>query len=349
MVAASLKPQARDESDHGDWGTLQIATPAIVGGVLLLLFVAYFIWQRRPHDKRSYDYHQVRSEWVTKIERMFVPRRKRQRVLHSSAPVTLDDSMRTSGLTFDFSRRSRQSRSDSTDSQTPLTSTNYHDPFDYPPNKPPESPPPIPKRPTVRWWWLFGSRPQQIKSEEPGQRWRVDDPDGSSTGHGHSNHGHRYAGALGPLHEDQEDGEDEVIRIGENLTSVASTPMTQHFPEQARFVRGMPTVPEHPSSSGSGSRTPVPPASVPQSNPGTPVSSADRGLPPSYDASQSHVRYPPTEDAFHQTRISPYMVIPPPVRAAGYPSPSPRPFHGRELSSDSFLTTQPPMVAASMY
>lgn len=265
--------QARDDSDHGgdgDWGTPQIATPAIVGGVLLLLFIAYFIWQRRPHDRRSYDYHQVRSDWVTKIERMFVPRRKRQRVLHLSAPLTLDDSMRTSGLTFDFNRRSRQCRSDSSDSQTPLTSAGYA--LDYPPNKLPESPPPIPKRPTVRWWWVFGSRPQQVKSKEPDQRWRVDGPDGSSTGHGHSSHGHRCVGALGPLHEDPEDGEDEVIRIGENFASVASTPLTQHFPEQARFIRGMPTVPEHPWSSASGSRAPVLPTSVPPSNPGTPVS-----------------------------------------------------------------------------
>jgi hypothetical protein len=288
---------------------------------------------------RSYDYHQVRSDWVTKIERMFVLRRKRQRVLRSSAPVTLDESIRSPGLTLDY----RQYRSDSSDSQTPLTSTSYA--FDYPPNQLSDSPPPIPKRHTVRWWWLFGSRPQQVKPEEPGQRWRVDGPDGSSTGHGHSSHGHRYTGVLGALHEDPEEVKDDVIRIGENFTSIASTPMTQHFPEQARTIRGMSTVPEHPWSSGA--RTPVLAASAPQSRPGTPVSSANRHLPPSYNVSQSYTRYPSAEDIIRPAPSGPYMAIPPPVRAAGYPSP--RAFHGRDLSSDSFLATQPPMVALSMY
>lgn len=260
--------QARDDSDPGknDWRPIQIATPAIVGGVLLLLFALYILWQRRPSDKRSYDYEQVRSDWASTMERMFVPRRKRHRVQHSSAPVTLDDSMRASGLTFDFSHRSRQYRSGSSDSQTPLTTSCYA--FDYPPKQPPESPPPLPKSRPMRWWWLFGSRPQQIKSEEPGQRWRVDGPDGSSSGHDHSNHGHAIPVVLAPLREEPEDA-DNVIRIGENFASVASTPMTQHFPEQANFVRGLPTVPEHPSSSGT--RTPVPVESVPPSNPGTPV------------------------------------------------------------------------------
>lgn len=240
-----------------------------MGGVLLLLFVAYIIWQRRPHDKRSYDYHRVRSDWATKIERMFVPLRKRQRVLHSSAPMTLDGSMCSSEHTFG----SRQDRSGSSDSQTPLTSTSYA--FGYPPNILSESPPPIPKRRTVRWWWFFGSRPQEVKSEEPGKRWRIDGPDGSSTGHGHSTNGHRYAGALGPLHEDPEEVEDGVIPIGENFASIESesTSMTQHVPEQARSVRGVPIVPEQPWSSGARIPASVPAAGAPQSNPPrTPVS-----------------------------------------------------------------------------
>lgn len=77
------------------------------------------------------------------------------------------------------------------------------------------------------------------------------------------------------------------------------------------------------------------------------VSSA-RGLPPSYDVSQSRTRYPSAEDIIRQAPSGPYMAIPPPVRAVGYYS-SPRAFHGRDLSSDSFLATQPPMVAPSMY
>ncbi|KAI9457267.1 hypothetical protein HD554DRAFT_2143114 [Boletus coccyginus] len=344
MVAPPIKPHARDDSNdgrNGNWGTLQIATPAIVGGVLLFLFVAYIIWQRRPHDKRPYDYHKVRSDWATKIERMFVPQRKR--VLHSSAPMTLDDSMCSSELTFDY-RRSQPDRSDSSDSQTPLTSTSYA--FGYPPKTCSDSPPPTPKHRAVRWWWILGSRPQEIKSEEPGKRWCVDDPDESSTGHGHSTNDHRYTGALGSLHEDPEEVEDGVIPIGENFDSIESTSMTRHFPEQARSVRGMLTVPEKPWSSDARIPASVPAAGAPQSNPRTPLTSSNRGLPPSYDISGGHTRYPSTED-ITLARYGPYMPIPPPALKPGYPSP--RTFHGRELSSDSFLATQPPMVATFMY
>ncbi|KAH0828103.1 hypothetical protein J3R83DRAFT_3763 [Lanmaoa asiatica] len=350
MVATPIKPQRLSTRDDGgensNWGTMQIAAPVIVGGVLLLAFVAYIFWERNPLRKRSYDYRRVRTDWVTKIERMFVPRRTRQRVLHSSVPMTLDDSMRLSVLTLD-SRRARQYRSGSSDSQTPLT----NDIPDYPPKRFSDSPPPIAKRRALRWWWIFGSRPQEVKSEEPGLRWRVDGPDGSSTGHGHSSHGHeeyhtRYVGALEAVHEDREEVGDRVIRIGEHFPSVASTPMTQHFPEHARAVHWMSTVPEYPGSSGA--RTPAPAASAIRSNPGTPVSSASRGLPPSYDVSQSHTHYASAEDIARLTRSElPYMVIPPPVRTAGYSSP--RVFHGRDLSTDSFLATQPPMATTSIY
>lgn len=85
------------------------------------------------------------------------------------------------------------------------------------------------------------------------------------------------------------------------------------------------------------------------------VSSASRGLPPSYDVSQSHtlVHYPSAEEVVRLARAEPYapMVIPAPLasRTAVY-TPSPRGFHGRELSSDDFLAAQPPMtVATSLY
>ncbi|KAG6375610.1 hypothetical protein JVT61DRAFT_3176 [Boletus reticuloceps] len=363
MVTTPIKPQrlsvgdapdnSSDNNGKGEWGTPQIATPAIVGGILLLLFAAYFIWQRKPLEKRSYDYRPVRSEWTSRIERMFSQRRKRHRVLHSSTPVTLVDSMRSSGYAFDLNRGSRVTRSDSSDSQTPLTSTCYaldyppNESSDYPPNRLSDSPPPIPKPPMVRWWWIFGSRPQQIKSEEPGQRWRVDDPDGSSSGHGHTSNG--YAGLLRTLYEGQEDGEDEVIRIGENFPSVASTPMIQPVPEQAGVVRGMPMVPEHPQSNGT--LTPPPAASALtklRRHAGRFLSRLHVILPPSYDLSQlSQSRFPSTEATARLAHSGPYMTIPPPVRAAGYSSP--RMFHGRDLSSESFLATQPPMVVTSMY
>lgn len=359
--------QARDDDgEQGNWGPIQIAAPAIVGGVLLLIFAAYIIWQRHPLRKRSYDYRPVRSDWVTKIEGLFVSRRTRLRALHSSAPMTLDDSMRTASLSLDF-RRARQYRSGSSDSQTPLTSAD--DAFDYPPNKRlSDSPPPIPKRRALRWWRLFGSRPQEIKSADPSSRWRVDDPDSSSSGHGQSSHGHegyhaRYA-ALEAVHEDREEIEDDVIRIGENFGSIESTPMTQHFPEQVRAIQGMSTVQEY--SGSSDARTPTLTANAIQSLPSTPVSpflalrqcmenqavtldrqpSVNRGLPPSYDVSQRHIRYASADDIVRLTRSDPpYMVIPPPVRTAS----SPRVFHGRELSTDSFLAAQPPMVAPYIY
>lgn len=255
---------------------MQIATPAIVGGVLLLLLATFIIWQRRRTHNRAYNYHQVRSEWVSKIERMLVPRRMRQRVLHSSAPVTLDDSMRMSTVSLDF-RRSRQLRSDSSDSQTPLTSTGYNA-FDYPPvPKLSDSPQPILKRRRVRWWWFFGSRPKEIKSSEPGSRWRVDAPDGSSTGHGHDDYRPRYVGDLEPMHEDPEEA--GANRLGRIFPSVAPTPMAQRFlPEQARPLRGISTVPEYPGSFVT--RT-IPVASALfQSRSGTPVGSFSLALRP---------------------------------------------------------------------
>lgn len=184
--------------------------------------------------------------------------------------MSLDESMHMSG-TAPVSRWSRQYRSGSSDSQTPLTAASH--PFGYPPSHGcSDSPPPMPQRRAFRWWWLFGSRPREVKPEEPSLRWRVDGPDGSSTGHGHSNNGHedyhaRYTGVLQTTPEDVEEADGDIIRIGENFTSIPSTPLMQPFPDQAKPVRGTSTVPDHPGSSVA--RTPVPPA---KSNSGTPVS-----------------------------------------------------------------------------
>lgn len=247
------------------WGTMQIVTPAIVGGALILIFVAYIIWKRRPGRERSraYDYRPVHSGWATK---MFFPRPRRNRVHPSSMPTTLDNSMRLSshsGLMPDFGR-TRLPRSGSTDSQVPLTSSYA---LDYTPFKShPDSPPPFSKRRGFRWWWIFGSRPRQVKSAEPSVRWLVDGPEGASS-QGHVDT--QPLEALEAAREDQ-DEEDSVIQIGENLPSIASTPMTQHFPEQARAIRGMSPVPEH--SGSAGARTPLSAAGVSRNNTGTPVS-----------------------------------------------------------------------------
>ena len=147
--------------------------------------------------------------------------------------MTLHDSMRPPRLYH----------SNSSDSQTPLTATNYQ--FDFAPNPKLSDSPPNPKRRAFRWWWLFGSRPKEIKPQDPSSRWRVDGPDGSSTGHGQSNHGHderraRYLGYLAAMREDP----DEVDG------GIGSTPMVQRspLPEQARSPRGTPPVPAHPGS-----------------------------------------------------------------------------------------------------
>ena len=75
----------------------------------------------------------------------------------------------------------------------------------------------------------------------------------------------------------------------------------------------------------------------------------NRGLPPSYDISQTHALapYPSAEEA---ARLAPpeSRMVSPPLRTAAYASP--RGFHGRELSSDSVLAAQAPMaVATTLY
>ncbi|KAG9316891.1 hypothetical protein JVU11DRAFT_2967 [Chiua virens] len=355
MVATPVIPQqlsAREDAgsgidDDGSWGSMQIATPAIVGGGLFLILAAlsYALWRQRATRDRPYTkYRPVPNDWVTK--RMF-PWRSQQRVRPPSV-LTIDDSMCTPGSTID---PPRAHRSYSSDSQTPLTMTSQTSDLVYPPKrKSPDSPPPIPKHHlTLRWWWPFGSRPREVKSQEPNLRWRVDGPDGSSSGHG--SHGHeesrraRRDGSLEPLREAVE--VDSVIRIGQNFTSVPSTPLTQpeQFIEYTRPVRGMSPVAEHPQRPV---RTPVPATNAANSRPGTPLSSANRGLPPSYNVSQSHtlVQYPSAESVyFARTGL-----VPPPGRTAVYYS-SLRGFHGRELSSDSVAVAaqQPMAVATSLY
>ncbi|KAF9227078.1 hypothetical protein BS17DRAFT_764416 [Gyrodon lividus] len=251
-----------DGGENSDWGPMQIATPIIIGVGLIIVFAAFILWQRRSPNKLAYHYHQARNAWVARAERIFLPRRVRHRVLHSSDPVTLDDSILTPNFTLDF-RRVRQHRSDSSDSQTALTTSTYS--FDYPP-KPPfsKSPSPSPERRPWRWWRFLKSKPEEITSEEPGLRWRIDGPDGSSTGHGHSildpeeRNRSRYISGLEVVNEELETAEDSVIRIGNNFSSIESTPLTQYFHEERfRLVPPSPaasTAPVYPV----GPRTPGP-------------------------------------------------------------------------------------------
>ncbi|KAH7889036.1 hypothetical protein F5I97DRAFT_780853 [Phlebopus sp. FC_14] len=328
---------AQTDQTQDGWGTVQIAAPIIVGVVLLLIFSGYLLWVRKTPTKLPYNYHQVRGTWISRL--FFTSRRVRHRVLPSNDRITLDDSILTPSTAADF-RRARQHRQDSADSQTPLTQTSYG--FDYPPKRvlldtPPQKP--EQKRPW-RWWRLLGSRPQEIKSEEPSSRWRVDGPDGSSTGHGiqeqEDRDRTRYTSGLEAVDERVE--LESVIRIGDNFSSIESTPVTQNFHE------------EEPATLTPPSRT----ASVPPQNAhGTPRSSrANTPLPPGYRSSTaltSHGRHPSTEELVRPARSDPYMLFPPPVRAAGYGTPHMFGLHGRQMSSDSFLETQAPITPPFMY
>ncbi|KAF8840881.1 hypothetical protein BDN67DRAFT_1048804 [Paxillus ammoniavirescens] len=340
-----------DEGGHSDWSPMQIATPVIIGVGLIIIFVAFILWQRRLPNKIAHHYHQRRNQWVAKVERIFVPRRVRHRVLHSSDPVTLDDSIMTPSVA-NFPRV-RQHRSDSSDSQTPLTATSYA--FDYPPSPVVlKSPPESPERRPWRWWHFFRSKPQEITSEEPDLRWRIDGPDGSSTGHGHGAHDQeernrpRYVSGLDAVNEDLETAEDSVIRIGDDFSTIESTPMTQHFQEER--IRIVPPSQVATPESTARARTPVlvrtPAASIPRSISGTPIPQTPP--PPRYSASpQSRMQQLSTEDLIRPVNTDPYMLFPPPVRGAGYGTP--HMFHTRQLSSESFLTAQSPMAPPTMY
>ncbi|KIK91225.1 hypothetical protein PAXRUDRAFT_27114 [Paxillus rubicundulus Ve08.2h10] len=339
-----------DQGGHSDWGPMQIATPVIVGVGLIIIFAAFILWQRRLPNKIAHHYHQRRNQWVAKVERMFVPRRFRHRVLHSSDPVTLDDSLATPSVAANFPRV-RQHRSESSDSQTPLTTTSYA--FDYPPSPVVvKSPLQSPERRPWRWWHFFKSKPQVVTSEQPDLRWRIDGSDGSSTGHGQSirdsegGNQSRYISGLDAVNEDLETAEDSVICIGNNFSSIHSTPFGQHLEEER--IRIVPpsqvATPEYTAPA----RTPVRilATSVPRSIPGAPIPKIPS--PPRYSASPpTHTRQVSTEDLIRPANTDRYMLSPPPVPGARYGTPLM--FHACQLSSESFLTVQSPMAAPSMY
>lgn len=348
-----VRARADESVDQGtptDWGTLQIVTPVIVGVGLILCFAAYLVWQRRRRPSSNTRQPHTDGLWyslIGKFERTFsLERRIRHRVTPSSQSMTLDDSMDSPCVKIDTQYKSRQFRSDSTDSSTPLNCSPNDD----------DSPNFVKSGPRYqrhRQWSqnilrIMGLGPQEVRHEPPSATWRIDV---SSTGHGHDANERENRNEQGHTvaedpEEDDDDPEavdmDRVIQIGDgNISSTAS------------------------SADG---RTRVPVAPPPTS----PMPSRDLQLklgllpdsrsrqecdpPPGYNRviNASVAQHPHQLQGLlgdHPSRSTvqhsvPSTLFPPSVRAAGYGSPL---RHGRTLSSESLLVSQTPMTPPGMY
>ncbi|KAH7916627.1 hypothetical protein BJ138DRAFT_1121734 [Hygrophoropsis aurantiaca] len=234
-------PCAAADTGTNDWGTLQIATPIIVGGVLIALFSFYLIWRRRSESSQRRSYPLYKESIFATLRKKIGPRRTRYSLKRSSDPMTLDDSLDTPLPEHNFRRSHHLVRSESTDSTTPLTSSPST--FEYPPSPPTRhllDPLAPPKQRRWRWWFAFHIGPQEVKPKEVDRRrFRIDGPDSSCTSHrsptdvGHgsmeaeedeTDDASKWTTALGPVHETLED-EDSVLLIGNDRSTVHSTSM----------------------------------------------------------------------------------------------------------------------------
>lgn len=215
---------------------MQITTPIIVGVGLVILFTAFIIWRRwSPHSSQlTHHYRRVRDAIVP----VFMPNQRRRRVQHVNTSITLDDTMTTPR----HPRRPQHSiRSDSTDSQTPLTDNSE---FYFPPQRYAVHPSrgPIfkasqePETPIQRWWHAFHLGPREVRSQAPNHRFRVEGPDGSSVGHESSLDSPGCAVRPGwisgltslPEHDEGDPNRgfyDRVIQIGDPQITVHSAPV----------------------------------------------------------------------------------------------------------------------------
>ncbi|KAG1751316.1 uncharacterized protein EDB91DRAFT_599750 [Suillus paluster] len=358
--------QTRDTGgSDNDWGTMQITAPIIVGVSLIVIFGACIIWYRwSSHIKRHY--HRVRDACVSKIPSIFMPRH-RHRLQHASFPITLDDSMGTPRR--DQRRYHSYIRSDSTDSQTPLTDSEG---FSYPPLKYLVDPSggsvleQQPGRQLWRWWRLFGVGPREVKPKVPSDCWMVDE---SSVGHGDpslSSPGvaarQRWTSSLAPVHEQTSDDEGDpgrgfysgVMQIGERF-STYSTPLPPAFHDDVAALGSIPdsartAAPEYSSAVGLGdsrTMTTAPTTVIPQSSYYTTGATHSNSPAPPMYSSISHSRNTSTESMINPALTNPMTLYPVSVRAAG-PS-FPRAYHERQMSTESMLATSAPMVTPSMY
>lgn len=348
-----IRARADESVDQGTstgWGTLQIVTPVIVGVGLLLCFAAYFVWQR--HRQRSSKFRPARAEglWnslIAKFKRTFaLERHIRHRVTPASQSMILDDSMDSPCVKFDSQRKFRQSRSDSTDSSTPLN-TSPDD--DYSPLSFAKSAP----RPQQQRRWsqqifrFLGLGPQEVKAEFPSATWRIDV---SSTGHGHDANWRENRNEPGcAVAEGPEEGDghpeavdlDGVIQIGdENFSSIVST-----ADERSRATVA-PSIPSRDLQLKLGLLS-------------EPRSAQENDPPPGYKrvvgavaanaAHHPHQQPDPSREGQSRSTVQqsdPSKLFPPSVRAVGYGSPL---RHGRTVSSESLLVSQTPMTPPGIY
>ncbi|OJA09988.1 hypothetical protein AZE42_03824 [Rhizopogon vesiculosus] len=380
---------SRDTDDNGSWGLMQITTPIIVGVTLIVIFSVYIIWYRRsPHDFRVvHHYKRFRDACFSRFAKVFMSEHRCREVQNVTTPITLDDSMATPRHT----RRphTSYSRSDSTDSQTPLTeSAEFYyppqryifDPFGRPMLKVPQQP----EKRTWRWWRVFG--PREVKSQLPSHRFQIEGPDESSVGHGESSVGHgdgslegltgvavrsRWTSNLGSLPEHDEGDPhrgfyDRVIQIGDPELTVHSTSVAlAHYERAAEVVT--------PGSAPTSVKTPAPeyssaveypgpylasnqrtmataPMTIIQSSHHTPQPTLpDSPAPPMYSSIPRNSR-PSMENITHHARSDPTMLYPGPVRGAGRSSPQHiYQAHERQISTESVLASSTPMVTSGLY
>ncbi|KAI6037563.1 hypothetical protein EDC04DRAFT_2121420 [Pisolithus marmoratus] len=334
------------------WGTWQIVTPVTVGVGLILCFVAYFVWQRRRQPSPNARPARADGLWyslIGKFKHIFsLERRICHRVTPSSQSMTLDDSMDSPCVKLDLQCKSRQFRSDSTDSSTPLNGS--HD-DNYSPSRFVKSG--SRSRRHRRWSQQFlrllGLGPQEVKHESPSAAWRIDV---SSSGHGQD--ANERENRIKPgcvVAEDPEEEEEEhpevldlnrVIQIGdENFSSIAST--TDEPTRATVAPHPMPPIPSRDLQLKLGL--------LPKSR-----STQESDPPPGYKriVAASAVHHPLQHQGLSRDDPSrpaaqlsdPSMLFPPSVRAVGYGSPL---RHGRTLSSESLLVSQTPMTPPGMY
>ncbi|KAH7928913.1 hypothetical protein BV22DRAFT_164348 [Leucogyrophana mollusca] len=372
------------DAGDGDWGTLQIATPILVGVVLLASFSFYLLWKRKSPRRTSYP--RTQDSFFSILRRKLTPRRTRHKLKRSSDPLTLDDSLDTPLPGGDF-RRIHPLRSESTDSTTPLTSST----FEYPPSPPkhdPSVPLPPSKRQRWRWWHLFGMGPQEVKPKEVDRRrFRIDEPDASCTSHhtptdgGHgSTEGDQsdqnvWSVTLGPVHEatgegDEDEDESSVLLIGARFSGSLSTPTTpeprggpaqisvlppsrpstiqsaapEYTPENTQVTHYTNTTRPQ-TARPSAPRKGLLVAPVPSRSPAPPVYSARLGPPPVLN------RQPSSESVVRPLPPPPSPLIhasPRTPQPTDYPNPSVYQ-HERQFSAESSLSSSQPMTLPGMY
>ena len=210
----------------------------MVGVVLIILFVVYIIWHKRSsHGSSPLRLFSHARDACISMFQDFIPAHRRRKVQRAST-TTLDDAMDTPR---DQGRHYHPCiRSDSTDSQTPLTDNTG---FCYPPQKyvadpfrrPMLEPSPQPERRTWRWWRIFRFGPREVKSQTPSHSFQIEGPDESSVGHASLDSPivpvprSGWAGGLTSLSE-QEEGDDDrglydrVIQIGDPQITTHSAP-----------------------------------------------------------------------------------------------------------------------------